>query len=118
MILEAYVALAQEPWCFHPEQIAKLTDWQIAKLYLEPAWERAEKLREDVPPPPAGGRPNLPPRRGGRAAAPDYEPGTPEHREQLVTAAFMGVMGMKREQAERYYDRQLAAWQAERARKG
>lgn len=36
--------LAQEPWCFHPGQIAMLTDWQIEHLYMRPALERANRL--------------------------------------------------------------------------
>ena len=31
--------LTQEPWCYTPEQIGKLTDWQIANVYeIYPVW--------------------------------------------------------------------------------
>jgi hypothetical protein len=30
-----------EPWCFPPDVIAKLTDYQIEHLYLKPAAKRA-----------------------------------------------------------------------------
>lgn len=40
--------MAQEPWCFHPEQIATLTDWQVMHLYLKPAMDRAEQMRKDM----------------------------------------------------------------------
>ena len=110
-------ALLQEPWCFHEAQVAALTDWQIVHRYLEPAAERADRLRDEMPGaggPPGAARPARP-ARPGKATAPDHEPGTPEHRRQLVEAAFVGTMGMKREAAERYYDGQLAAWRAEQA---
>ncbi len=42
------IALAQEPWCFHPNQIARLTDWQIINVYLKPAAKRAEAMRRDM----------------------------------------------------------------------
>lgn len=65
-----YAALAQEPWCFTPDQIARLTDYQIMRLYLVPAAERGRQPGEPVPPP--GGR--TPTReeyvRGGLAVAP------------------------------------------------
>lgn len=37
-----------EPWCFDPEQIARLTDWQVMHLYLKPAMERTEQMRKDM----------------------------------------------------------------------
>lgn len=32
-----------EPWCFHPHQIADLTDFQIHNVYVKPAVERAKR---------------------------------------------------------------------------
>jgi hypothetical protein len=56
--------MAQEPWCFDPETIAKLTDWQVMYLYLKPANERAEEMRKQmekdrpqVPGSPSSGQP-------------------------------------------------------------
>lgn len=43
--------MCQEPWCFHPDQIATLTDFQIEWLYLRPAAERSG--RTDPAPAPA-----------------------------------------------------------------
>jgi hypothetical protein len=40
--------MAQEPWCYHPEQIATLTDWQVMYLYLKPASDRAEEMRKQM----------------------------------------------------------------------
>jgi hypothetical protein len=39
--------LTQEPWCFHPDQIATLTDWQIEELYARPAIKRNKKWDEE-----------------------------------------------------------------------
>ena len=40
--------LCQEPWGFTPEQVERLTDWQIENLYAKPAVERAERMARDV----------------------------------------------------------------------
>lgn len=40
--------MAQEPWCYTPEQIADLTNWQIEHVYLRPAMERNKKMREQM----------------------------------------------------------------------
>lgn len=112
MIQDWACALVQEPWCFHPAQVAELTDWQIVELYLKPASERADEFQRNHPTPgpaPAGGK-SRPTRPAKGSSAPDYEPGTPGHRRQLVEMAFMGVMGMKRDAAEAEYDRQLAMY--------
>lgn len=90
--------LAQEPWCFHPEQIASLTDWQIEHLYVRPAVERVQRLEAE--------------RRGGQAAAASIpatsdsspDPSQPEFRGWVV-AQFM-AMGMSRAEAERRYEEQ------------
>lgn len=59
----------------------------------------------------------LPGKRRERGGPPDYEPGTPGHRRQIVEMAFMGVMGMSREAAEARYDQQLRQWYAEQGMK-
>jgi len=41
--------LALEPWGFGPDQLARLTDFQVVELYLKPAAERAEQLRRETP---------------------------------------------------------------------
>lgn len=89
--------------------------------YLMPAAERAERVRDEAKMPaglPAGGATgpaSLPSPRSARKAstAPDYEPGTPGHRRQIIEQAFMGVMGLKRDAAERLYEKQLADWRAQ-----
>lgn len=91
--------LAQEPWCFHPEQIASLTDWQIEHLYARPAVERAKHYEEA-----SGGA-----QRGERpvehAQPTDTpEPGSPGFRDWVIVQ-FM-KMGMTRSAAEAQYERQ------------
>lgn len=39
--------LTQEPWCFTPEEIARLTDWQIEELYYKPAKARQEQMEKE-----------------------------------------------------------------------
>jgi hypothetical protein len=39
--------MALEPWCFHPDQIATLTDWQIENLYRRPQLARLEEIQRD-----------------------------------------------------------------------
>lgn len=41
--------MAQEPWGFSPDQLAKLTDFQVLELYLKPAAERADQLKREQP---------------------------------------------------------------------
>jgi hypothetical protein len=50
MIRQAIEMMAQEPWCFHPEQIATLTDWQLEYLYRQPAEERTRQMKKEQPP--------------------------------------------------------------------
>ena len=113
--------LAGEPFCFHTDQIARLTDWQIVELYIRPAVEKMKEFQEKhpaTPGKPLGSRrpPTVTMGDPGGYRGPDYEPGTPEHRKQLVEMAFMGVQGLSRERAEAQYDRQLAKWHAEKQR--
>ncbi len=105
--------LAQEPWCYTPDQIGELTDWQILNLYAKPAAERAAEFDQSLP------------ARGGSVPAgepigkrrtfenkPDFEPGTDGHRRQCI-AAFMQVQGLSLDRAKAQYERQLAQWRAE-----
>jgi hypothetical protein len=46
-----HALLLQEPWCFAPDQVARLTAWQVEHLYLRPAAERAKQMKR--PPLPA-----------------------------------------------------------------
>ncbi len=98
--------LAQEPWCYSPEVIGRLTDAQILTLYVEPARRRAEELEraKGGTPAPLGAR---------RGAEPEAEPGSPGHRAQVVRG-MVQVMGWSPERAAAEYDRQLALWKAER----
>ena len=104
-------ALAQEPWCFDPDKIARLTDHQILKQYLEPAVKRAEEFARDNPAP-GPGKPLGTRRKPAGGSGPDYEPGTEGHRRQ-IEGAFMSMMGMSPEKAKALYDKQLAQWKAE-----
>lgn len=100
--------LAQEPWGYLPEQIGRLTDLQIVKLYVEPAVERAKDLRKDSPAAPNGQPAGTRPARE-ESSGPTGEPGSKEHRAQVVQA-FIDVMGMSKEKAQTKYDQQLAQW--------
>lgn len=41
--------MAQEPWGFSPDVLARLTDFQVLELYLKPAAERADQLKREQP---------------------------------------------------------------------
>lgn len=91
--------MAGEPWCFPPEVIAKLTDYQIDELYLRPAVKRAEAMERE--------RKGLPP-------AADPKPlAEPPPREAMIRFAA-SMFGKTRQQAEAEYDAQLAEWQKQR----
>jgi hypothetical protein len=105
--------LGGEPWCFHVEKIALLTDRQIMKLYIEPAIERAKRdaerpsdspptwtpttYREDEPAPEPYREPSPP-----RADHPEI--GTPAFREWVI-GKFMDF-GMSRKRAEAKFEEQ------------
>jgi hypothetical protein len=112
MIRDAYVMLVQEPWCYTPDQVAELTDWQIEHLYARPAAERAEELRKSMPDQtekPLGNR------RGGKD--PDIgEPGSATHRNWMISAFVNGPLRMKPEAAAARYESQLAQWKAEQGK--
>lgn len=73
--MSVYATLTQEPWCFHPDQIARLTDWQIEYLYFAPARARAAEFR----------------RASGQAGAPREPPpqSGPPTRAQYIAGARM-----------------------------
>lgn len=105
MIRDAYVMLSQEPWCYTPGQIANLTDWQIEHLYAKPAAERSEELRKSTP------------ATGGKSAPVSEsdigEPGSPSHRNWVISAFVNGPMKMSPEAARAKYEAQMAQWKAE-----
>jgi hypothetical protein len=106
VIRDTLVMLCQEPWCFAPETIERLTDWQITHLYAKPALERAEEIRKSSP----DGKPATPKARPADDNAIPHEPGTPEHRGMIVAGMMAGPFQMSREAAEKSYDKQLAAY--------
>lgn len=105
MIRDAYVMLSQEPWCFTPEQIASLTDWQIENLYAIPAAERSEELRKSMPES----------KTSASVSESDIgEPGSPSHRNWVISAFVNGPLKMSPEQAQVKYSAQMAQWRASR----
>ena len=104
--MAALTALAQEPWCYTPEQIARLTDWQVLNVYLKPAIERAEEMRKQMPPPPT--MPN------GHSLTSFDAPGTSGMPSEPSVTMFdretaIGLMtdlGLSPEQAAAAYDRE------------
>ncbi len=105
MTTDRVEVMAGEPWCFDPEQIRRLTDWQIEELYLKPAVRKSEAMERD--------RKGLPP-----AAPPEEEAkpmATPPPRAAMV-GVMTGMMGMSVKDANAEYDRQLAEWEKQKAR--
>ena len=102
--------LAQEPWCYTPEQIGRLTDWQIEFLYARPALERSERM---APGKGKGTGKDLGSRRPEVEAStgPPGEPGSPQHRAACIDA-YMTVQGLNRERAEAQYEKQLAQFRS------
>lgn len=101
--------LSQEPWCYTPEQIGRLTDWQVENLYALPAQERAEEFRRDMEtktPPAAQPKP------ADNSDLDKYPPGSPEHRRMVVGAFVAGPFRIDRKKANEMYDHQLSQWKA------
>lgn len=98
MIQEAYAALCQEPWCFTPDQVSRLTDWQMLELYFLPAVRRAKDLKDGSEKESAVATPAAAPSGGGSEIP---------NRELFVATAM--TLRMDRATAEAQYDRQLAA---------
>lgn len=100
--MRAIETLGGEPWCFSPDVIARLTDFQIWDVYVRPAVERSKKWK-------GGSGAGAEPVAREEVEGPPGEPGSAEHRRACV-GAFMSVQGLNRERAEQQYDRQLAQW--------
>ena len=110
MIREAYVMLAQEPWCYTPEQIGKLTDWQIENLYAKPAAERAEEMQRDMPTNPQSAP--VPKSALRENDLDKYPPGSKEHRHAVISAFVNGPFAMSYEKAVKFYEHQLSQFKA------
>jgi hypothetical protein len=86
--------LTQEPWCFHPDQIARLTPWQ-AEFYLDLAREISRAAEG----------------KGGPGAIPDpFEKGLPPRAE--FVAKMRGSDGGTAEHWSAVYDRLEAEMKA------
>jgi len=88
-----YGLLCNEPWCWHPADVGRLTDYQIFELVLRPAARRARRAERDRGPGAAL------PRRKAKAGG----SGLPD-REGYV-AVGVGTFGMTPEQAGAEWDR-------------
>jgi hypothetical protein len=100
---EALVCLAQEPWCFSPDQIARLTDRQITDWYIRPAADRARAAR------------NLPPLPDPRAPEPQTDQPPPR---AAVVGVMHHVLGLSVAEANRRYDEQLAEYERQKQQEG
>lgn len=108
--------MALEPWCFHPHQIASLTDWQIDNLYRKPQSERIKALAADGPGAP--GQPGAAIDTSEDAAAgikATIATGATPSRGQMV--ALFTMMGVPRGTADQMYTEQLAKWELMKAAK-
>lgn len=47
-MLGYHAALAQEPWGYDPERLVRVTFAQARRLYVQPAVERADRLRAEA----------------------------------------------------------------------
>jgi hypothetical protein len=80
--------LLQEPWGFHPDQVARLTPWQVETVYLTLARELAREAEG----------------KGGPGEVEDqFEKGLPPRAE--FVAAMMGTDGGSSEHWNAVYDR-------------
>lgn len=80
--------LCGEPWCFHTDQVARLTDWQVEWMYLRPAAERARKDSGAAPGPghvPDPFADGLPPRWEFVNAMLQSDGGSPAHWDALYS---------------------------------
>lgn len=84
-----YSRYTQEPFNLRPWEISRLTDWQLFKLYDEPA-DRAYRAAHKMPPPPD-----------------DEEPETvPSGREEFIRW-WIGLTGGTRDQAIQKYQEEF-----------
>ena len=111
--------LTQEPWGFTPDQIGRLTDWQIENLYAKPAQKRAEEFAKSLPKDAGGGgqsSPAAPARHSESVEESDLgEPGSKSHRNWHLSAYMNGPLGISPKQAVAMYERQLNTWRASQA---
>lgn len=96
---EALLCLAHEPWCWHPDQIARLTDHQLLNWYLKPAANRA-RAQQNLPPLPEPKPPGAP------------DEGPPPR--AAVVGVMHHVLGMSVKAANAEYDRQLAEYERQK----
>jgi hypothetical protein len=118
-MVESLEMLGQEPWCWHPDQIAVMTDKQIVDHYYKPAEKRAEERKKDFPDT-NNPSPKFVPETVRENAAdgtkvyrpredlPDHQPGNPPPADspqfrEWVLAQFI-AMGQTRRQAEHTYE--------------
>jgi hypothetical protein len=88
----------QEPWGFTPNEVSRLTPWQVARLYLRPAAERADEQEHKA---------------GGGSAGTNWAKGLPPKAAFVADhAARFGGPAAKWEAA---WDRMKAAEDADRA---
>lgn len=73
-----------EPWRFTPDQIARVTDWQVLNVYVKPAVERAERMDRERPAP------------GNRMPVPDVEQEEAPDPETVAMWAKMIFGGVRR----------------------
>lgn len=95
MILKTYEMLTQEPWVYHPEQIATLTDWQIEHLYARPAVERAKA---------SAAKQKGEPVDDSKESDAQPEPGTPQFRPWVINQFLK--MGISHAEAVRMFEEQ------------
>ncbi len=100
MIQSLHELLAQQPWCFHPEQIATLTDWQIERLYARAALQRAERWEAEH----AVREPSESPSNQNHHPGSPPEPTSPHFREWVLSQ--FQAMGLSRNEAESRYAEQ------------
>lgn len=97
-----FQALCGEPWLYRPEEVGRLTDYQVWEILIRPAarkqrqWDREYGRRK--------ARPGRPPKRKPNT---DGRPDGVPTRKQYI--AIGRQLGLTRKQAAAEYDRQMAA---------
>jgi len=95
-VRSAFEILGGEPWCFTPEQIGKLTDWQVWELYVKPAVRRQRDSRR---------------KRHGRRPPKDKYGGVP-NRDEFIAGGLH--FGLTEEHLGAEYDKWAATEQGQR----
>ncbi len=104
-MIEMLTALAQEPWCFHPSQIAELTDWQVMELYIKPAVKRADELKKSMEKNQSSALPFSPPE---SSSSPGTRRGLPDRERSIEIMVSFGISAEKA----------AADWDAANAKQG